>query len=549
MTAELTVDHLSTNTTKDHILTKKEERQVVVASSLGSLFEWYDFFIYGSLAIYISQILFPHDNPSVAFLAALGALSVGFVIRPLGAILFGYLGDRFGRKYTFLATVVLMGGATVLIGLIPSFDSIGHLSWILLLFFRILQGLAVGGEYGGAITYISEHSRPERRGLLTGWLQSTSSAGLIMSLLVIVITQFFMDAESFRQWGWRIPFLISIFLLLLSIYIRAKLKESPVFMKMKAENRVLKNPLKESFGKWKNFKLILIAIFGLTAGMGSTYFTGQFYVMVFLQQAAQLELNIVYEVILMGFIIGLPTFILFSWLTNYINRKWFLMAGLFLAALSYNFLFASLLQAANPGLVNANKTNPITLYADATNNTCNFSFTASMLGSHPDHAKTCVQAKKFFVSKGISFEYAAPLPGQVVSMNVGDITVEGFNAQAYTQALTESGYPLVADKNEINKAKMIFILAIMTALVAMVYGPAAAYLAELFPAHIRYTAISFPYHIGAGIFGGLLPFMATYLSQASGNIYGGLIYPVVITTAVGIIGSLFLPNFKKEADK
>lgn len=524
------------------MLSRREERQVVVASTLGTLFEWYDFFIYGTLAVFMSQVLFPQDNPTVALLAALGALAVGFIIRPLGAVMFGYLGDKLGRKYTFLITVVMMGGATVLIGCLPSYQSAGHLSWILLLTLRVVQGLAVGGEYGGAVIYVAEHCEPKRRGLLTGWIQITSSAGLILSLVVILCTQASMSVEEFRQWGWRLPFILSIVMLAVSIYVRAKLHESPVFTRMKQQNRLSRNPVKETFGQWPSLKLVLLALVGVTAGQGATYFTGQFYVMIFMQQAVQLDQTSVYTLILIGFIIGAPTFVLFGWLSDRIGRKWIMMAGLFIAAIGYHSMFDALLKAGNPALAQAMQSTPVRIHADASGGACDFGLQAAMIGSHADHKKVCVQAKKFLVGKGISFEYAAPLPGQSIAMSVGATTVNGFDRAAYARALTSAGYPDRADPARVDRATIILILVLMTAVVAMVYGPVASYLVELFPARIRYTALSFPYHIGAGIFGGIVPFTATYLAQASGDIFGGLMYPVIVTAVVGIVGTLFLPN-------
>lgn len=528
-------------------LSRKEERQVVVASTLGTLFEWYDFFIYGSLAVFMSQVLFPQDNPTVSLLAALGALAVGFIIRPLGAVMFGYLGDKWGRKYTFLITVVMMGGATVLIGCLPTYESVGHLSWILLLTLRVIQGLAVGGEYGGAVIYVAEHCEPKRRGLLTGWIQITSSAGLILSLIVILCTQAAMSAEDFRQWGWRLPFILSIVMLAISIYVRAKLHESPVFTRMKQQNRLSKNPVKETFGQWSSLKLVILALVGVTAGQGATYFTGQFYVMIFLQQAVQLDQTTVYTLLAIGFIIGAPTFVLFAWLSDKIGRKWIMMAGLFIAAAGYHPMFGALLKAGNPELAQVMQTTPVRIHADTSNGACDFGLQAALVGAHPDHKKLCVQAKKLMVSKGINFEYAPPIDGQTIAMSVGETTVNGFDAKAYSRALTEAGYPHKADPARVDRVTIVLILILMTAVVAMVYGPVAAYLVELFPARIRYTALSFPYHIGAGIFGGLVPFTATYLAQASGNIFGGLMYPVIVTAVVGVIGSLLLPNTKPKA--
>jgi MFS family permease len=524
------------------VLSRREERQVVLASTLGTLFEWYDFFIYGALAVFMSRVLFPADNPTVSLLAALGALAVGFIIRPLGAVMFGYLGDRLGRKVTFLATVVMMGGATVLIGCLPTYASAGHLSWILLLTLRVIQGLAVGGEYGGAVIYVAEHCEPRRRGLLTGWIQVTSSAGLILSLVVILLTQASMSAAEFRQWGWRLPFILSIVMLAMSIHVRARLHESPVFTRMKQQNRLSRNPVKETFGQWSSLRMMIIALVGVTAGQGATYFTGQFYVMIFLQQAVQISQTIVYELVVIGFLIGAPGFVLFGWLSDRIGRKWIMMAGLFIAAVGYHAMFGALLKAGNPALAEVMQTTPVRIHADLSGNNCDFSLQASLVSAHPDHKKLCVQAKKFFVSQGVNFEYAPPLPDQPIAMSVGGQTVNGFDAKAYAAALAQAGYPQTADPARIDRVTIIAILVLMTAVVAMVYGPVASFLVELFPPRIRYTALSFPYHIGAGIFGGIVPFTATYLAQASGNIFGGLIYPVVVTAVVGTLGCLLLPN-------
>ncbi|WP_375575753.1 MFS transporter [Paracidovorax oryzae] len=528
-------------------MSRSEERQVVIASTMGTLFEWYDFFIYGTLAVFMSQVLFPQGNPTVSLLAALGALAVGFIIRPLGAVLFGYLGDKLGRKVTFLATVVMMGGATVLIGCLPTYESAGHLSWILLLTLRVIQGLAVGGEYGGAVIYVAEHCEPRRRGLLTGWIQITSSAGLILSLLVILATQASMSPEDFRQWGWRLPFILSIVMLALSVYVRSRLHESPVFLRMKQEKRLAGNPVKETFGRWSSLRLVLIALVGVTAGQGATYFTGQFYVMIFLQQAVQLGQTLVYELVVIGFLIGAPTFVLFGWLSDRIGRKWIMVAGLFTAALSYHALFGALLAAGNPALAEVMRTTPVQIHADPQDGRCDFGLQAALVGAHPDHKKPCVQAKKFFVSQGVTFEYAPPLPGRALAMTVGGQTVEGFDPKAYAEALAQAGYPRAADPARVDRVRIIALLVLMTAVVAMVYGPVAAYLVELFPPRIRYTALSFPYHIGAGIVGGIVPFTATYLAQASGNIFGGLMYPVAVTAVVGVLGCLLLPNAPARA--
>lgn len=528
-------------------LTRSEEKQVVVASTLGTIFEWYDFFIYGSLAVFMSSVLFPPDNPTAALLASLGALAAGFVIRPIGAVFFGRLGDLIGRKHTFLITIVMMGGSTVLIGFLPSYAAVGHAAWVLLLVLRLIQGLAVGGEYGGAVIYVAEHSRPDRRGLLTGWIQITSSIGLALSFVVILLTQAAMSEAAFKEWGWRLPFILSIVMLAFSVYVRARLHESPVFARMKAEQRLSKTPVKDTFGNWANLRLVLIALFGVTAGMGSTYFTGQFYVMIFMQQTAKIDMQTTYILMTVGLLIGAPAFVLFGWLSDKIGRKWLMMAGLLLAALLYRPMFASLLEAGNPALVAAVQNAPVTVHAESGGDGCRFGLAASLINAHPDHRKPCVQAKKLLITSGINFQYGPPLEGQPVAITVAGRTVAGFDPAAYREALTAAGYPAKADPAQISKGWIILVLILMTIIVAMVYGPVASFLVEFFPPRIRYTALSFPYHIGAGIFGGFLPFFATWLSLSVGDVFAGLWYPIVITTAVGLIGSLLLPNRPEAA--
>jgi len=524
------------------LLTKSEEKQVVLASTLGTIFEWYDFFIYGSLAVFMSSVLFPPNNPMAALLASLGALAAGFVVRPIGAVLFGRLGDVLGRKYTFLITIIMMGGSTALVGFLPSYAAVGNAAWISLVVLRLIQGLAVGGEYGGAVTYVAEHSKPGRRGLLTGWIQLTSSAGLVLSLLVIIGTQAMMSPATFKEWGWRLPFIASIAMLIFSVYIRARLHESPVFARMKAEQRLSKSPIKDTFAKWSNFKRVLIALIGATAGMGATYFTGQFYVMIFMQQAAKIDLHTVSILMSVGLLIGAPSFVFFGWLSDKVGRKWLMMLGLLLSALLYRPMFSDLLNAANPKLVQVTQAAPVTLHANASNQDCSFSLAAAVFSTHPDHRKPCVQAKKLLISSGINFHYGAPIEGQPVAMSIGGKTISGFDAKAYKAALNEAGYPAAADPAQINYIRIVGLLVAMTIIVAMVYGPVASFLVEFFPANIRYTALSFPYHIGAGIIGGFLPFVATWLSLSEGDVFAGLWYPVIITGVVCVLGSILLPN-------
>jgi MFS family permease len=540
----MAMDAVTATAAVDHDLTRSEERQVVLASTLGTVFEWYDFFIYGSLAVFMSSVLFPPDNPTAAVLASLGALAAGFVIRPIGAVVFGRIGDLVGRKYTFLITIVMMGGSTALIGFLPTYATVGHAAWIALVVLRLIQGLAVGGEYGGAVVYVAEHSRPNRRGLLTGWIQITSSIGLALSIAVIIGTQSLMSDADFKAWGWRVPF-TSIVMLAFSIYVRARLHESPVFARLKAERRLSKNPIRDTFGRWSSLRLVLIALFGATAGMGSTYFTGQFYVMIFMQQVAKIDLQTSYILMAVGLIIGAPAFIFFGWLSDRIGRKWLMIAGLLLSALCYRPMFASLLEAGNPQLVAATRTAPVKVHADSSSEACRFGLAAALLSTHSDHGKPCVQAKKLLISGGINFSYAAPIGGQAVAITVKGTTIPGYDPAAYRKALVDVGYPVKADPAKVSSGHIIFLLVVMTIIVAMIYGPVASFLVEVFPANIRYTALSFPYHIGAGIFGGFLPFFATYLSLAVGDVFAGLWYPVVICAAVAVIGSIVLPNRPK----
>ena len=406
----------------------------------------------------------------------------------------------------------------------------------------MIQGLAVGGEYGGAVIYVAEHSRPDRRGLLTGWIQITSSVGLALSIAVIIGTQSVMSEADFKAWGWRAPFIISIAMLAFSIYVRARLHESPVFTRLKAERRLSRSPVRDTFARWSSLRLVLIALFGVTAGMGSTYFTGQFYVMIFMQQIARIDLQTSYTLMAIGLVIGAPAFVFFGWLSDRVGRKWLMMTGLVLSALCYRPMFSSLLEAANPQLVAATRSAPVIVHADTTSEACKFGLVAALLSSHGDHGKPCVQAKKLLIGSGINFSYAAPVDGQAVSMTVNGRTISGYDAAAYRKALSEAGYPAKADPAKVSSAYIVFLLVVMTVIVAMVYGPVASFLVEVFPANIRYTALSFPYHIGAGIFGGFLPFFATYLSLAVGDVFAGLWYPVVICTVVAVVGSIMLPN-------
>jgi MFS family permease len=518
---------------------KKEERKALIASSLGTVFEWYDFYLYGSLAVFLSAMFFPPGNVTVALLASLAALAAGFLVRPFGALFFGRLGDLIGRKYTFLITIVIMGVTTAGVGLIPTYAQIGDFAWILLLLMRLLQGLAMGGEYGGAAIYVAENSPNHKRGYMTSWIQTTATLGLLLSMVVILGCRFALSEADFKAWGWRIPFILSIILLLISVYIRSKLNESPTFIKMKAEGRSSKSPIKDSFGKWSNLKYVLLALFGVTAGMGAVWYTGQFYVLFFMQQVLKIDLETVYLILSITLILGTPMFLLTGWLSDRIGRKWIMMTGLLLGIILFRPLFMMLAYAGNPALVQATAAVPVVVYAND-GDECVLHLGATLINQHPDHKKPCVQAKKFLIESGINFSYAPPREGKPISMEVGGQVIDGFDRAAYRSALTAAGYPEKADKERINKTRMVFILLAMMAIVAMIYGPVAAFLVELFPTRIRYTSLSLPYHIGAGCIGGFLPFFATYLSLSQGNIYAGLWYPITIAAISLVIGSIFL---------
>jgi len=528
-------------------VTPQEERKVIIASSLGTVFEWYDFYLFAVLAVFFSDKFFPKGNESVALLASLAILAAGFLVRPFGALVFGRLGDLIGRKYTFLVTIVLMGGSTAALGFLPTYDSIGDAAWIILLLLRLLQGLALGGEYGGAATYVAEHAQPGKRGLSTAWIQTTATLGLFLALIIIYVCRINLSEADFKQWGWRIPFWLSILLLAFSIYIRLKLNESPLFQKMKAEGKGSKAPLTESFLRYPNNKYVLLALLGATAGQGVVWYTGQFWVLFFLQTSLKVDFQTTYILLAIALLLSTPFFIFFGWLSDKIGRKWIILAGCLLGALTYFPLFNMLAEAANPALVRATKESPVVVMADQTGNKCEFSFGASLVGQHPDNKKDCVKIKKLLTSSGINFTYAAPLADAPFAVQIKETIVRGPDEVAIKAALKAAGYPTGANPAEMNKPKVVLIIFILMIYVTMVYGPIAAFLVELFPTRIRYTSMSLPYHIGNGWFGGFLPFTATFLSISAGNIYQGLWYPIIIASMTFVIGALFMPETKDFA--
>jgi MFS family permease len=515
-----------------------EEKLVIFASSLGTIFEWYDFYLYAVLAPFFAALFFPAGNATAALLSAFAAYAAGFLVRPFGALIFGRIGDLVGRKYTFLVTIVVMGAATFLTGLLPTFAQIGWLAAILLVGLRLAQGLALGGEYGGAATYVAEHARAGERGYATSWIQTTATLGLLLALIVIALCREYMTPDDFKNWGWRIPFLISVVLLVFSVYIRLKLHESPIFEKMKEEGKGSKAPLTESFFHYPNNKYVLLALLGATAGQGVVWYTGQFYALFFLTITLKLNYVLAYMMIGISLLIGTPFFIFFGWLSDRIGRLKIIMAGCIIAAVTYFPLFAALTHYVNPGLEAFAQKNPIVVTTDTA--TCQFHIFVGPWSTFSD----CDKAQDFLTKSGLSFKKMAGATGSAPSLQIGATKVDGFAPATWQAALDAAGYPKTADPKSINWPMAELILFIMVIYVTMVYGPIAAFLVELFPTKIRYTSMSLPYHIGNGWFGGMLPLTATALVAATGDIYFGLWYPIVVAVMTFIIGTLLLRETK-----
>ena len=529
-------------------------KKVIFASSLGTVFEWYDFYLYGSLAAIIAKQFFSGLNETSAFIFALLAFAAGFAVRPFGAIVFGRLGDIVGRKYTFLVTIVIMGLSTFLVGVLPSYASIGFAAPAILIVLRLLQGLALGGEYGGAATYVAEHAPNGKRGLYTSFIQTTATIGLFLSLLVILGVRTYLGTEAFEAWGWRIPFLLSIVLLGVSVWIRMQLHESPLFQQMKAEGKTSKAPITESFFS-KNGKIVLLALLGATAGQAVVWYTGQFYAMFFLSQSLKVDATTTWLMIATALALGTPFFIFFGWLSDRIGRKWIIMVGCLVAALTYMPLFKALTHYANPAVEEARSSAPAVVHADPA--TCSFQF--DPVGKKK-FTNSCDIATAALAKAGIPYTIEPVAAGTVAKVSVGGTEVASYEGAGLADddakakgeafgkelkaALTSAGYPEKADPARINKPMVVAILTLLVIYVTMVYGPIAAWLVELFPTRIRYTSMSLPYHIGNGWFGGFLPTIAFALVAATGNIYYGLWYPIVIAVMTFVIGSLFLRETK-----
>jgi MFS family permease len=549
-----TIDTTATGSTPNRGITK-EERKVIFASSLGTVFEWYDFYLYGSLAAIIAKHFFAGVNETTSFIFALLAFAAGFAVRPFGAIVFGRLGDMIGRKHTFLITIVIMGTSTAIVGFLPGYATIGVAAPVILITLRLLQGLALGGEYGGAATYVAEHAPKGKRGYFTSWIQTTATLGLFLSLLVILACRTLLGTEAFEAWGWRIPFLLSILLLIVSVYIRLQLSESPVFKKMKEEGKSSKAPLTESFARWDNLKIVIMALLGGTAGQAVVWYTGQFYALFFLLQTLKIDPQTANFLIAGSLLLGTPFFVVFGSLSDRIGRKGIIMVGCILAALTYFPIFHALTEYGNPDVFAAQAKNPVTVVADPAQ--CSFQF--DPVGK-AKFTSSCDLAKTVLAKRAIPYQNEKATPGVVAQVRIGDKVIPSFEGTGMPAAdfktrndafvatlgtaLKDAGYPEKADPAKTNYPMVLLLLTILVIYVTMVYGPIAAWLVELFPARIRYTSMSLPYHIGNGWFGGFLPTVAFAMVAATGDIYYGLWYPIVIAVMTAILGTFFLPETK-----
>ena len=532
-----------------------EQKKVIFASSLGTVFEWYDFYLYGSLAAIIAKQFFSGLDAGSAFIFALLAFAAGFIVRPFGALVFGRLGDMIGRKYTFLVTIVIMGLSTFIVGLLPNYAAIGVAAPVILIALRMLQGLALGGEYGGAAVYVAEHAPHHKRGEYTSWIQTTATLGLFLSLMVILGTRTAIGEAAFADWGWRVPFLVSILLLAVSVYIRLSMNESPAFQKMKAEGKTSKAPLSESFGQWKNLKIVILALVGLTAGQAVVWYSGQFYALFFLTQALKVDGPTANILVAYSLILGTPFFVIFGMLSDKIGRKPIIMVGCLLAVLTYFPVFKALTEAANPELAAAQAKNQVVVTADPAE--CSFQFNPTGTAKF---TSSCDIAKQVLAGASVSYENAVAPAGTPATIKIGSVAIPSYSSKglptdeakkldvAFKKAVADdlkaAGYPTKADPAKINKVLVTVILFYLVLLVTMVYGPIAAMLVEMFPTRIRYTSMSLPYHIGNGWFGGLLPTTAFAIVAQTGNMYNGLWYPIIIACATFVLGTLFIRETK-----
>jgi hypothetical protein len=538
---------------------KQNNWLIIGASSLGTVFEWYDFYLYGLLASVFSAQFFSGVNEITGYIFALAAFAAGFAVRPFGALVFGRLGDLVGRKHTFLITMGIMGGSTFAVGLLPSYATAGVIAPVLLVALRLLQGLALGGEYGGAATYVAEHAPNGKRGLFTSFIQTTATLGLFGALIIVIVTRTSLGEDAFKTWGWRIPFLISVILLGVSLWIRMQLAESPVFLDMKKTGTTSKTPLREAFGRWPNLKIVLIALFGAVMGQAVVWYCGQFYALFFLERTLKVDGATTNILTALALLLATPGFVIFGWLSDKVGRKPIIMIGCLLAVLTYFPLFGALTRYANPALYAAQSSTPVTVVADPKD--CSFQF--DPIGKNAFDAKSCDIAKSFLAKASVSYKSEDAPAGTLAVIRSGSnsitapdpkvlkgadrkAAIAAFQKQVKTE-LAAAGYPDKADPATINKPMVVLILFILVLYVTMVYGPIAAMLVELFPARIRYSSMSLPYHIGNGWFGGFLPTTAFAMVAATGDIYYGLWYPIVVAGLTLVIGVLFLPETFKRA--
>ena len=536
-------------------LTSSETRKVIFASSLGTVFEWYDFYIYGTLAAILASKFFTGVAPSAAFIFTLLAFAAGFAVRPFGAIVFGRLGDIVGRKYTFLITMTLMGIGTFLIGVLPTYAQWGFIAPVILILLRLVQGLALGGEYGGAATYVAEHAPHGKRGLYTSWIQTTATLGLFMAIIIILGIRTYMGEEAFTAWGWRIPFLLSAVLLAVSIWIRLSLEESPMFQQMKDQGRRSKAPLTEAFGTWSNAKIAILALFGATAGEAVVWYGGQFYALFFLTQTLKVPAVNAQIMIAIALALGTPFFILFGWLSDRVGRKPIMLAGFLLAAVTYFPIFSGITYFANNALYTAQASSPVTVLADPADCSLQLKLTGT-----EKYTNSCDLATSALVAKSVNYDIVDGPAGSPAQIKVGDTVIDSFAAaglsaddakaktdalnKAVADAITAHGYPASADTTQINYVMTVLLLWILVIYVTLVYAPIAAWLVELFPTRIRYTGMSLPYHIGNGWFGGFLPAIVFAIVASTGNIYSGLWYPIIIASMSFVIALFLLPETK-----
>ena len=535
--------------------TSQENRKIIFASSLGTVFEWYDFILFGSLAPIIARQFFTKVDPSTGLIFALLAFSAGFIVRPFGALVFGRIGDVVGRKYTFLMTILIMGLSTFAVGFLPNYDAIGIAAPIILISLRLLQGLAVGGEYGGAVVYVAEHAPRRRRGEFTSWIQTTGTLGFVLSLMVVLATRTATGEAEFAEWGWRIPFLLSIFLLAISVWVRLAMQESPVFARMKAAGALSKAPLSEAFGKWGNLKIVLSALFGLVTGFGVVWYATQFYVLLFLTQTLKVDGPTANLFVIIALLLATPFFVIFGALSDRIGRKRLVLAGIFLAAISFFPIFKGLTHFANPALEKALLSSPVVVKADPDD--CQFQINVT---GTKKFTSSCDFIKAKLVAAGVNYSNEALPAGSIAQVRIGDKLLTSFDSKALPKeqadgqnkalskelatTLQQAGYPAKADPEQINKPMVLLLMFTLVFFLTMAYGPVAAMLVEMFPTRIRYSSLSLPYHIGTGWVGGLMPTVAFAMVAYQGDIYYGLWFPVLIALATVVIGLLFVKETK-----